>query len=204
MTCSLSKSLIEQAIAFHGHTCPGIMIGIRVSELALRRLGDRGRADLVAVVETDMCGVDAIQVITGCTFGKGDLIHLDYGKMAFTFFDRKTGRGFRALLNQAVREKQEKRIAAELKTARPDVPEEELPWAGEFRSRLQDLYLHADLEELFVLTEPAAPPPRPAKVLASLQCAGCGEMVMESRARMYGGKILCIPCFREVEQKLVR
>ena len=45
-----------------------------------------------------MCGVDAIQFLTGCTFGKGNLIHKDYGKMVFSFYDRWKGTGFRMLL----------------------------------------------------------------------------------------------------------
>ena len=48
-----------------------------------------------------MCGVDAIQFLTDCTLGKGNFMHRDYGKMAFSFFDRKTGEGFRAVLNPA-------------------------------------------------------------------------------------------------------
>ena len=75
---------IDRVIKFHGHSCPGLAIGIRVSELALERLGEPESGELIAVVETDMCGVDAIQFLTGCTFGKGNLIHKDHGKMAFT------------------------------------------------------------------------------------------------------------------------
>ncbi len=32
-------------------------------------------------------------MITGCTFGKGNFIYRDYGKTAFTFFNRDTGKG---------------------------------------------------------------------------------------------------------------
>ncbi len=37
--------------------------------LQVERDGDE---ELFAIVETDACGADAIQVITGCTFGKGN------------------------------------------------------------------------------------------------------------------------------------
>lgn len=89
MSCTFSNDLIEKTISFHGHSCPGLAIGIRAAELALRELGSR--ENLVAVVETDMCGVDAIQFLTGCTYGKGNLIHKDHGKMAFSFNDRTDG-----------------------------------------------------------------------------------------------------------------
>ena len=100
----LSRDWVEKTIAFHGHWCPGLAIGIRAAELALRKLGRPEAAELAAVVETDMCGVDAVQVLTGCTFGKGNLVHRDYGKMAFSFFDRKTGKGFRAVLKPEIQE----------------------------------------------------------------------------------------------------
>jgi len=92
MTCKLSQETIEKIISFHGHSCPGLSIGIRASELAQQELGDLPDTRMVCIVETDMCGVDAVQFLTGCTFGKGNLIHKDYGKMAFTFSIEKQGR----------------------------------------------------------------------------------------------------------------
>jgi formylmethanofuran dehydrogenase subunit E len=89
MTCSLDKDLIEKTILFHGHNCPGLSIGIRVSEVAMKELNIQDATAPVCVTETDMCGVDAIQFLTGCTFGKGNLIHKDYGKNVFTFYDRE-------------------------------------------------------------------------------------------------------------------
>ena len=61
MPCTYSSEQIEKTIAFHGHSCPGLTIGIRAAELAHRRLGAADKSDPLAVVETDMCGVDAIQ-----------------------------------------------------------------------------------------------------------------------------------------------
>ena len=82
----IDPELIKKTIDFHGHWCPGLAIGIRAAEWALKEMGKAPDEEIVAVVETDMCGVDAIQSLTGCTFGKGNLIHKDYGKSAFTFF----------------------------------------------------------------------------------------------------------------------
>jgi formylmethanofuran dehydrogenase subunit E len=103
MSCQIEQDRIDQTIAFHGHSCPGLAIGIRAAEIALREMEGVGQSDLVCVTETDMCGVDAIQFLTGCTYGKGNLIHRDYGKMAFSFYDRENGRGIRLLFNQDCR-----------------------------------------------------------------------------------------------------
>jgi formylmethanofuran dehydrogenase subunit E len=203
MSWSLSKELIERTISFHGHSCPGLAIGIRASELALQEFGRQEEADLVAVVETDMCGVDAIQFLTGCTFGKGNLIHRDYGKMAFSFFDRKSGKGFRALL----RSEADGGIGSELRPLMKKVSEDRATHAerakeGELRERLEKRYMSADLEELFTKNALDRLAPRPARILETLYCEVCGEMTMESRTRRFDGKTLCIPCFEKVEQKV--
>jgi len=84
-------------VQFHGHECNGLRWGYKVATFALEKLKIDKSSDeeLVAIVENDSCAVDGIQVVTGCTFGKGNLIFRDYGKHAYTFFSRKTGEGIR-------------------------------------------------------------------------------------------------------------
>ncbi len=177
MTCSLERELIDKTIEFHGHNCPGLTIGIRAAELARQILDIHMTPNVVCVTETDMCGVDAIQFLTGCSFGKGNLIHRDFGKSAFTFFNRDTGKGFRAVFQNHI--------------AR-----------DEDRDRRIQLLLEADLDTLFKVEKMDAPPVRPARILKSIECDSCREMAMESRIRLFDGKNLCLPCFCAVEQKI--
>jgi formylmethanofuran dehydrogenase subunit E len=171
--------------------------------LALQRLGDPEKADWMSVVETDMCGVDAVQVLTNCTFGKGNLIHRDYGKMAFSFFDRRGGKGFRAVFNSNLQGDPGKEMRALMKkTADGTVSDQEKRRFEELRQTLPDIYMNAELEEMFSITDLPTSAPRPARVLSSLACESCGEMTMESRTRRFDGKIFCIPCFAEVDQKI--
>jgi formylmethanofuran dehydrogenase subunit E len=203
MSCSISKELIEKTIAFHGHSCPGLVIGIRAAELALQKLGHPDQGDLVAVVETDMCGVDAIQFLTGCTFGKGNLIHKDFGKMAFNFYDRSKNIGFRAVLRQDISGEvgpEVRRLSK--KVANGTANGEECIRYEELRRLLQDRYINAEIEEMFIIMQPSFPLPRPARVLQSLKCESCGEMTMESRTRRLDGRTLCQPCFDMEEQKI--
>jgi formylmethanofuran dehydrogenase subunit E len=179
MTCTIDKKTIDKTIKFHGHTCPGLAIGIRVSELAMERLDITECTSPVCVAETDMCALDAVQYLTGCTYGKGNLVHRDYGKAAFTFFDRTDQKGFRAVLNK-----------------RPVVKD------GATREDAIQMIMGADLDELFKVEEINQSPVKPARVLESIQCDACAEMVMESRIRRFAGKNLCIPCFTEQEQKI--
>ena len=202
MACSISKELIEKTIAFHGHWCPGLAIGIRAAELALQKLAPVDKEDLVAVVETDSCAVDAVQFLTGCTFGKGNLVHKDYGKAAFSFYDRGKHVGFRAVVQPDLSGD----IGAELRNLTKKVEagtasQEESGRAQKLRDMLKERYMKADLEEMFTVTDPGLPAPKPARILASLKCEACGEMTMESRTRRFDGRTLCMPCFEKVEQK---
>lgn len=203
MSCSLSAEQIAKTVQFHGHECPGLTIGLRAAELCLRELGHNDQNPIVAVTETDMCGVDAIQVLTGCTFGKGNLVHRDHGKMAFSFYRRSDGKALRALLKpdaygpagEEMRELMKKLVDG-------SADEEDQRRAQELRAQVRKAILDADLETLFNIEAIEAPPPRPARILESLTCAHCGELTMESRTRRFGGETLCIPCFEEVEQKI--
>lgn len=203
MSCTYNQEQIAPVIAFHGHSCPGLSIGIRAAELAGLRWPGAKDQELVVVAETDMCGVDAIQFLLGCTYGKGNLIHKDHGKMAFSFFHRPKGEGFRALLRQSIRKDIDQELGELMgKMANGTASEEEKQRAGELRRQMQERVMNAPLEEVFEVTELEALPPRPARILSSLACEACGEETMESRTRRFAGQTLCIPCFEKVEQKV--
>ena len=203
MPCTIPESVINDTIAFHGHKCPGLAIGIRAAELAMQQLGDPNEITMVAISETDMCGVDAIQFLTGCTYGKGNFLHRDYGKMAFSFYDRNTGKGIRALLNNDSGNKLFSNYRTLVnKEADGKATPEEIASIDTLRNDLQQHLMEVDLQELFTITPIDTGLPRPARVLASLTCAHCGEATMESRTRRLGGETLCIPCFNQLDQKL--
>lgn len=177
MSCSFSPELIAETIKFHRHSCPGLAIGIRAAEYASIEFNSVDPTNLVCVTETDMCGVDGIQFLTGCSFGKGNLIHRDHGKMAFSFYDRsKEVQGIRLLFH--------------------------LEKEGLDKEEMIHRIMNAQLPELFSLTHLTTEPPKPARVLTSLVCEECKENTMESRTRRFAGKTLCIPCFDAIEQKI--
>lgn len=205
MSYPISEEMLGQVVDFHGHSCPGLAIGIRAAETGLAALGYSVRnttADLVSVVETDMCGVDAIQFLTGCTFGKGNLIHRDYGKMAFSFFDRKTDVGVRLVLNPEVRARIDEQMSPLLEKIESGTAEQEDEAALKaLREALLEKFMTCPAEEMFFVKQLSEGIPRGAQVLISLRCEHCDEMTMESRTRRMNGQTLCIPCFNEVEQK---
>ena len=164
----------EEIVAFHGHKCPGLAIGYRMALAAMATLGVVRSYDeeLVAIVENDACGVDALQMLTGCTFGKGNLIFRDYGKPVFTVYSRTSGKGVRVLFRDAA------------------VPPE---LAGDREGRINFLLAAADEEILEISSVPFAEPKR-ARIFQTVSCEQCGESVMETRLRDVHGKNVCIPC----------
>lgn len=203
MTCTYSKQTIEDTIAFHGHNCPGLAIGIRVAEYVKKEFPDTPSAALVCVTETDMCGVDAIQYLTDCTYGKGNLIHHDYGKTAFSFYDRENNKGIRLLLKPDCRGENYRELAGLMAEKSAGIlSEEDSQKLAELRTMLENRFMSLLLEDMFSIEELQTRPPRPARILHSMTCEDCGEQTMESRTRRFGSKTLCIPCYRKVEQKI--
>jgi len=199
----ISEEMIQKTVAFHGHMCPGLAIGIRAAEVALRDIGPHAHdEEVVAVVETDMCGVDAIQSLTGCTFGKGNLIHLDYGKNAFTFYRRSDGKGIRLVTRlEAFAEPDPEREALRERLGDADLTPEERQRFWELHAARSRQILDIPLDELFDLKKPEGNIPSHARVMDSVTCEGCSEQVMETRTRRFEAKTLCIPCFHQLEQR---
>ena len=199
----ITEEMVEQTEAFHGHMCPGLAIGIRAAEVALRDIGPHaGDEEVVALVETDMCGVDAIQYLTGCTFGKGNLIHLDYGKNAFTFFRRSDDKGVRIVANpEALAPPDPEWEALRNRLGKEDLTSEEKHRFEELHKARSRQILSTPLDQLFEFKKPHEKIPHHARIMDSLTCESCGEQAMESRTRRFAEKTLCIPCFEQLEQR---
>jgi formylmethanofuran dehydrogenase subunit E len=186
----------EDVIEFHGHSCPGLAIGYRVSTLALKELGERASdEELVAIVENNSCAVDAVQVVTGCTFGKGNLIFRDYGKQVYTFIKRPSGDGIRISVDWKSPEETDEEKRMWDRYMKGDRSEEVLKTVHDRKAKKINLILNANDEKLLKVTKGKMDLPEEAKIYPSLSCAVCGEKVMEPRARVKDGKIVCIPCF---------
>jgi len=200
--CALSKDQIQRAIDFHGHWCPGLAIGIRAGERVLRDLGAAEDEEVVAVVETDMCAVDGIQVLTGCTFGKGNLIYKDYGKRAFTFYRRSDNKSLRLVFNEDKIGGHSKELSnLHKKMGAGELTPEDRRRLEQLRDEWTDKIMDADLDDVFEVKPAETPAPRKARIMESLVCDSCGELTMESRTRNYMGQTLCLPCFERLEKR---
>ena len=165
-----SKELWNKCAAFHGHVCGGLTIGYKAALYAIELLDLTFSDDeeVVCITENDACGVDAIQVILGCSVGKGNLLFHIRGKQAFSIYNRKTGKSVRLVL-------------------RP-TPE------GMTRPQSFDYFQGHSPEELFDVKETTIHLPPEATLFDSYLCECCGERTGANWIRIRNGKKLCLDC----------
>jgi formylmethanofuran dehydrogenase subunit E len=171
-------------------------MGVRAAEIALAEVGPHSPdEEVVAIVETDMCGVDAIQFITGCTFGKGNLIHRDYGKNAYTFIRRSDGRAVRVSPRSGGWQRPPgwEELFAKVRAGAATSEERERFWTIQRESSARIVSM--PVEQLYDVQPVDVKAPPPARILASVDCSTCGEPTMETHVRRLEGRELCAPCF---------
>jgi formylmethanofuran dehydrogenase subunit E len=182
--------------AFHGHVCGGLAIGYVAATAGLAWLQERRALDeeLVAIVETDACCVDAIQVLTGCTLGKGNLIYKDYGKMGFTFFNRRTGKGVRLSMKPDTVRVNERQIELFRKTRDGSITAAEREELSALGSQRTTEVLNTSAEALFDITPVTTGMPDKARIEPSQPCSRCGEPTMASKLESVDGATVCRGC----------
>ncbi len=160
----------NDCVAFHGHECGGLTIGYKAALYAIELLKLEFSPDeqVVCVAENDACGIDAIQVMLGCSIGKGNLLFRMRGKSAYSFYNRKSGRSVRLVLKP-----------------RPEGLTREMSFA---------FYQSCQPHEMFDVKEATVRLPEKAKLFDSYVCDCCGEETGANWIRLSGGKKLCMDC----------
>lgn len=180
------EELLKESVRTHGHLCPGQVLGVRMSVLGLLLVGvldpkGMDRKSLIVFVEMDRCATDAVGSVTGSSLGKRSMKFLDFGKMAATFLNLKTGRAVRVVAKEEVREK--------AKALFPEIEDK-------YRAQLEAYKVMAD-EELFEVMEVEVTlraQDMPGRPLRRVRCSSCGEHVQDMREVYKDGKPLCRPC----------
>ncbi len=194
------EHLLEKAFAFHGKPCGGTVIGVRMAMLGLKMIGitdPKGseRKDIMAVAENDRCSIDAIQHVTGCKVAARALKLKDYGKVAATFVNLKTGKAVRLVCPEETRQTVEKYKPAE----------------GDRKERTIAGYKAIPLDELFYAQEVKVEfdeDDMPGHAKSRVKCDRCGEWVSDHREREVNGETICTHCaeggYYEVVQDRVK
>jgi len=181
---------------FHGHICPGLSTGYKAAEAAMEWLKENRSVDeeIVAIVETDACSADAVQVLTGCTFGKGNFIYRDYGKQVLTLLSRNTGKGVRVSMKGNAGRPDEEHMALIKKMISGNLTEEEQKKFQELHLMRSKIILETAASELFNIEAVTMQLPQKARIEPSVLCEVCGEPVMKTKLENVGGKLICKGC----------
>ncbi len=180
------ESLLEASVKLHGHLCPGQVLGVKMSLLGLREIGitdprGRDRKSIIVFVEMDRCATDAIQSVTGCSLGHRTMKFMDYGKMAATFLNIRTGRAVRVIAKEESRQ-----------GAREHFPEIEDKYTAQLEA--YKIMTEEDLFEVMAVQVTIPPEDMPGRPLRRISCESCGEYVQDMREVYREGKSLCRPC----------
>jgi formylmethanofuran dehydrogenase subunit E len=183
---------LKKAVEFHGHLCPGLVIGYRVAKYIKEHHPRSEDEELVCIAENNSCSVDAVQALLGCTFGKGNLVYRDNGKQVFTFYSRGDGKALRINFKGDHYERMDKLRDRYFKG---DLTEEEKKEFEKIREQVTHYIINAPAEQVLSIIEVGIPAPNKARIYPSIKCKECGEEFMEICGRTVNGKVVCKECF---------
>lgn len=171
--------LLEKAGQFHGDICGGIVMGTKLAIYGMETMGMvPGKKDkrLIVYTEIDRCISDAILSVTRTSLGKKSLKPMGYGKFAATFVNIDTGEAIRVIDLKANKKKEYEDETIEERIKRIDkTPAEDL-------FRIEKVSVKIDKNDL------------PGKPLEIVNCSECGEVVMDGKHHLKGGKAFCTSC----------
>jgi formylmethanofuran dehydrogenase subunit E len=183
---SLNEYLDLAAVA-HGHLCAGQVLGVRMAMLGLRELAIDDpiaeRKRIITYVEIDRCLTDAVALVANCRLGKRALKVRDWGKVAATFVDLKTGRAVRIAAKES-----SKQAAREMFPEMAKDTGQQKAYA-----QLSDEVL---FEKQWVSVE-VKPEDLPGFKGPRVVCEECGEGINFKRDVLQGGRTVCRSCAGE-------
>jgi len=195
------RGLLDKAGELHGHLCNYLTYGVMAGYIAMRELDVKstGMEEVIAIVETNNCFSDGVQVMTGCSFGNNALIYRDLGKTAVTV-SKRDGSAIRIALDPDFEDSRKKEYPEAYEFWDKIVAKREKATTEE-HGRLMRLFAEMSIKELskspdemFRIKLMKVAVPEYAPIFASVRCSICGENVMETRARVRDGKTVCIDC----------
>ena len=193
------NAAFQEVVDFHRHLCLDIAIGYRAATALVREMGDelKNMKEVVALVGNETCALDAIQEVTGCTFGKRNLYLSRIGKPVYILQNTKTGSAVRAYCAYW-----ETFDHSDLRTLRKAV--KKLDASPDQKAALQKLteekineILAAPESDLFSIKRVTLPPPPKSGKYEAAPCGVCGEHVDVALLTEEKGQRLCLECLKE-------
>jgi len=193
------EGLLRKAAEIHGHFCSYLAYGVKAGYIAIKELGikNTGMEEAIAIVETNNCFSDGIQVATGCTFGNNSLIYKDVGKTAVTVAKRD-GTAIRIVLDP-IYEKSIENDYSEANELWEKIVVKREEATQQEHSRMMKLFAEMAFKELkkpadkmFRITLMEITTPEYAPIFNSVICPICKEKTY--KPIMHNGKLVCMDC----------
>ena len=178
------QAILDVSSSWHKHLCPRQVLGARLGLAGAAALGlqiPRVDKRLLTLVETDGCFSSGIEAATGCSMRHRTLRLVDYGKIAATFVDVKTGTAVRVAPQPDVRQK-----------ARDYAPEEKKHYFAQLSGyqrmpdaellTIQPVRLHTPVDKII------------SRAGVRVNCAVCGEEIINEREVVDDGQPFCQAC----------
>ncbi len=94
-----NRIMLNEAVKFHGHLGPYLVLGILAGELALRKMRAKKYFGFEIKVwgankKPKSCLIDGLQLSTGATYGKGNIHKLDGRKIKIEFCNSNNNKKF--------------------------------------------------------------------------------------------------------------
>lgn len=190
---------LEFGQRFHGHKCPAMPLGLRAGAAAMNALGVERASDGQVVAILDLgedhcatCFADGIQVITGCTFGKGNIKRTHKGKWSVTLVDKKKRKAVRVTPKaEAMAANKKSPFFKEYR--QKGIPASAVP--ADIADPLVEKVMNQPVEALINISDVFDYEYKDAPhSFDSFVCDECGEMVVMQYGRVKGEKKVCMDC----------
>lgn len=197
MSIDRIERIPKWAFDFHGHKCPFMPMGYRAGIYALSLLHKEKERNHQTYALSEMspedmngCFNDGIQASTGCTFGKGLMTHLGYGKLAVIVY-RLEGEAVRVHVKDAFIDSLFNRAAEFFALRRKGTEPSEIP--PDLIDPVIDGWMSAiPDEEMFEYSFIKNFNFRPVKKSGMRKkCSVCGEYTYEPDLKISDGKLVC-------------
>ncbi len=101
---------LKEAIKFHGHLGPYLILGILGGNLGLKKLGIKKYFDLRVLVygankKPKSCLIDGLQLSTGATYGKGNIQKYAAKEIKIVIQNLKNNKAVTITLDERIKEK---------------------------------------------------------------------------------------------------
>ncbi len=196
----LLNMTMKRLVDFHGHICPDLIIGAKLSEYIQDLVSEVSGLNSSISILAQNCtsAIDAIQILLGATFGNQRLQVMDFGKHIYSLLINDTGTGFMFSLEPQQYGDEDEFDCLEQKILNNRITLEEAVHFQKLMDCRIEKLLALTPEELFnrkTVEKSHASFEVPSIYLT---CCHCGHQVLKNRSVDYHNNVYCLSCFQEI------